>query len=168
MPALRTDLVDAYVVREPIAGEVQFLQLQRTGEPLVGTWQPVMGHVETGESAVDAVVRELGEEVGLGVGDARWAGFWQLEEVHPYFIAALDAVVLSPRFAVLVEAGWEPDLTREPTHDAHRWVPAGEIDECFMWPGQRRACAETLTLLAKRASAFERALRLPVPARPRG
>lgn len=162
MTHVLADLVDVYVLRQREA--VEFLQLRRTAEPMAGTWQPVMGHIEPDESAVAAAVRELGEEVGLKPGDAAWLGFWQLEEVHPYFVAALDAVVLSPRFAVLVDAAWAPDLTGEDTHDAHRWVRAGDTKTSFLWPGQWRACVEAAGLLATRGSALERALRLPLGA----
>lgn len=165
MPGMRTDIVDVYVMRDA-GGIVEFLQLRRTAEPMKGTWQPVMGHVEPGESAVRTAERELGEEVGLGAGDVSWRGFWQLEEVHPYFVAALDAVVLSPRFAVLVDESWEPDLSRDEAHDAHRWVRGDAVGEMFLWPGQRRACNEALRLLATRGCAFERALRLPIAGRP--
>lgn len=161
MPDIRADLVDVYVMRECDCA-VEFLQLRRTAEPMAGTWQPVMGHVEAGESAVRTAVRELGEEVGLRAGDPAWLGFWQLEEVHPYFVAALDAVVLSPRLAVLVDEVWEPDLSGDDAHNAQRWVGVNVVREMFMWPGQCRACEEAAGLLATRGSSLERALRLPV------
>ena len=167
MPELRTDIVDVYVVRS-IEGQPEFLQLRRTNEPMAGTWQPVMGHIESGETATEAAVRELGEEVGLAVRDAAWLGFWQLEEVHPYFIARIDAIMLSPRFLVEVAADWSPDLSGELAHDAHRWVGAPKLVEFFMWPGQVRACEEAIGLLATRGSQFERALRLPLPERSDG
>ncbi|MEQ8844307.1 MAG: NUDIX domain-containing protein [Phycisphaerales bacterium] len=163
MPAVRADLVDVYVFRE-VGGAHELLQLRRTGEPMAGTWQPVMGHIEAGETAVLAAVRELGEEVGLRPAGGAWLGFWQLEEVHPYFVAALDAVVLSPRFAVQVDASWEPDLSGERTHDGHRWVRGDDVRGRFMWPGQVRACEEVAGLLATRGSVLERALRLEPPA----
>lgn len=162
MTRVRADIVEVLVARE-CAGGFEFLQLRRVGEPLAGSWQPVMGHVEAGETAVGASVRELGEEVGLRGGDAAWRGFWQLEEVHPYFVASLDAVVLSPRFLVLVEGSWEPDLSGDAAHDAHRWVGAASVREAFVWPGQARACAEALDVLVRRGCGFERALRLAIP-----
>ncbi|MEQ8318224.1 MAG: NUDIX domain-containing protein [Phycisphaerales bacterium] len=158
MSQILADLVDAYVLRE--RESVEFLQLRRVAQPMAGTWQPVMGHVEAHETAVTTVVRELAEEVGLRPGDDAWLSFWQLEEVHPYFVAALDAVVLSPRFAVLVESAWEPDISNEDAHDAHRWVPASRVEHEFLWPGQWRACAEAERLIATRGSGLERALRL--------
>ena len=165
MTRVLAHLVDVYVVRER-GGAIEFLQLRRAREPLAGTWQPVMGHIEAGETALACAVRELGEEVGLGHRDAAWRGFWQLEEVHPYFVATLDAVVLSPRFLVLVDSAWEPDISGDDANDAHRWIGQAGVREAFMWPGQARACAEAQALIATRGSSFERALRLARPGRP--
>ncbi|MEL6328040.1 MAG: NUDIX domain-containing protein [Planctomycetota bacterium] len=160
-PRVRTDIVDVYVFRRG-ATDVSLLQLLRARDPLGGTWQPVMGHVEAGERAVDTVWRELGEEVGLrppsGV-----VGAWALEQVHPFFLADRDEIIMSPRFAVEVERGWEPELNDE--HEGARWVSSGD-EGSFMWPGQRAAVRELLRLLDDRDSAAhepERHLRLPIP-----
>ncbi len=143
MTSIRCDLIDVYVFRRR-AGSAEFLQLRRTHPPLAGSWQPVMGHTEPGEPAAACAVRELHEETGLKPGQAGppLLGLWALEEVHPYFVAALDAVMLSPRFAAEVSEGWEPVLNGE--HDAARWVAQGEVEQAFMWPGQRGACAEVV------------------------
>ncbi|MFZ4576319.1 MAG: NUDIX domain-containing protein [Phycisphaerales bacterium] len=143
MPTIRTDIIDAYLFRES-AGTVEFLQLRRTEQPLAGTWQPVMGHLEASETAVNAAVREIAEETGLDVRGPDCTGFWALESVHPFFLPAADAIVLSPCFAARVTAAWSPTLDRE--HDRLRWISEAEIDKGFMWPGQRNACREVLTL----------------------
>lgn len=163
MTRVLVDLVDVYIARETGA-TIEFLQLRRVAQPLSGSWQPVMGHIEGTETAQACAERELGEEVALRGGDPRWLGWWQLEEVHPYFVAALDAVVLSPRFLALVRGDWRPDLSGEAAHDASRWVRAEQTREMFMWPGQWRACEEAAGLLFTRESSTERALRLPLPA----
>lgn len=144
-PAVRTDIVDAYVFRRDAQGLVEFLQLRRVGPSLAGTWQPVMGHVEAGETAVECVWREVQEELGLVRTGGAVLGAWALEQVHPFYLASKDCVVMSPRFAVEVGQGFEPVLNEE--HDAHRWVPAANADSAFMWPGQRAAIAELLGLL---------------------
>ena len=69
-----------------------------------------------------------------------------MEQVHPFYIAAIDSVVLSPRFVVEVAPGWEPTLNAE--HTAARWVDAAAASRAFMWPGQRHAIREILELLA--------------------
>jgi ADP-ribose pyrophosphatase YjhB (NUDIX family) len=123
MPRIRTDVVDAYVFRR--AGAIELLQLRRVEAPLDGTWHPVMGHLETGETATACMWRELHEETGLTPSGA--LGAWALEQVHPFFLADRDEIVMSPRFAVEVGAGWAPTLNGE--HDAHRWVPIDEAPD---------------------------------------
>lgn len=135
-PRVRTDIVDAYLFRRR-ARRVEVLQLRRAAEPLKGTWQPVMGHARPGETAIACLWREVREETGLRRGGDDLLGAWALQQVHPYFVAALDALVMSPRFAIEVSPTWQPRLNRE--HDAARWVDARRPGASFMWPGQALA-----------------------------
>ena len=187
-PKVRSDVVDVYIVRTATAShadsvlselantdspssptDVELLQLQRSRDPLRGTWQPVMGHIEPGETAVQAALRETHEETGLVVDlaalkHAREAsgspdgapsgaplaagaclGMWALEQVHPFYIAAIDCIVLSPRFVVLVDASWTPQLNAE--HTASRWVSVRSASTHFTWPGQLASIAELRTIL---------------------
>lgn len=176
-PRIRSDVIDVYIFQRatkpprPVVGAsaastswggvtpdtgadpahgVYFLQLQRTRDPLGGTWHPVMGHAEKGETAVHCAWRELAEEVGLVRGDRSIRGVWALEQVHPFFIAELDAIVMSPRFAAEVEPGWSPRFNDE--HAGHRWVHFRDAvrasgDGAFMWPGQRAAAREIVESL---------------------
>lgn len=165
-PTLRTDVVDVYIYQRssrpparlvhasrparssmdsdsvgeasPPPEGVYFLQLLRAGPPLANTWHPVMGHVESGETAVACALRELREEVGL----TRPLALHALEQVHPFFIVELDAIVLSPRFAAEVAPGWEPTLDSE--HTGFRWVASEDAPSMFVWPGQIAACREVL------------------------
>lgn len=114
------------------------LQLRRTRDPLVDTWHPVMGHIDPAETAVACAARELREELALDPFGPDSLGFWALEQVHPYFVATIDCVVLSPRFACEVRPDWSPTLNGE--HSDHRWVDANHARHAFMWPGQ---CAST-------------------------
>jgi 8-oxo-dGTP pyrophosphatase MutT (NUDIX family) len=164
-PRIRTDIVDVYAFRrlsraEDSAGvgSVEFLQLRRAREPMRGTWQPVMGHVEADETSVRAAARELREETGLDVGDPRVVGFWALERVRPYFMAELDAIVLSPRFALEVRPGWEPVL--DASLDAWRWVTRVED---FHWADQHDAVHEVLDRVIPGGTASRdlRSLNLP-------
>lgn len=155
---VRTDIVDVYIFRRPGAGEPEFLQLLRSGEPLDNTWHPVMGHIEVGESAVECAVRELREEVGLGVPSAPLLGLFALEQVHPFYIAAIDTIVLSPRFAAEVTAAWEPTINRE--HTRWRWIPSAEAHERFMWPGQLASVREIIASLLPERSLSREHLRV--------
>jgi 8-oxo-dGTP pyrophosphatase MutT (NUDIX family) len=179
-PKIRSDVVDVYIVRTAAENgadsafnefattgnpsspaDVELLQLQRSRDPLRGTWQPVMGHIEPGETAVQAALRETQEETGLVVDlaalkrarETGWTlqkaggclGMWALEQVHPFYIAAIDCIVLSPRFVVLVDRQWLPILNAE--HTASRWVSVRSAGTHFTWPGQLASIAELRTIL---------------------
>ena len=185
-PRIRSDVVDAYVFqrsgRPPrrvfesaqrrssrmdsdgsegfgVGAGVYFLQLLRVGAPLADTWHPVMGHCESGETAVACMRRELSEELGLAADERAVRGVWALEQVHPFYIVELDAIVMSPRFAAEVEAGWEPTLNDE--HADFRWVHARDVNEAFMWPGQKAACREIAEDLLPEGSLMRELVRVP-------
>lgn len=122
------------------------------------TWQPVMGHVEAGETAAACALRELEEEVGLRGDDPALLGLWALEQVHPYYIAELDSVILSPRFAAEVGPGWRPRLN--PEHSADRWVSAADAEAMFLWPGQVAAVREITGWLLRPGSGMAGVVRV--------
>jgi dihydroneopterin triphosphate diphosphatase len=156
MTAIRADMVTVFVLRR-IPG-VEFLQLRRAKEPFGGTWQPVTGGLDAGESAVACALRELMEEAGLAHDDPALLRLWQLDQVHPFYLARHDAVMLAPAFAAEVDAAWEPALNHE--NSAWRWVPADQAESGFMWPGQVASCREITDQLLRPGSLCEPALRL--------
>lgn len=179
-PVIRTDIIDVYVFRRAQAtgtgeeeekhggeggggggGGVWFLQLLRSNEPLARTWHPVMGHIEPGESAVACAIREAREELGLDLGSPGALGFWALEQVHPFYLPALDQIVHSPRFCVEVAEGWEPVLNDE--HTDFRWVDADEVERVFLWPGQALACREIERYIANVTHPARDRLRVTIP-----
>jgi 8-oxo-dGTP pyrophosphatase MutT (NUDIX family) len=156
-PRLKSDVVDVYVFRR-VGRKVEFLQLHRTGRPLDGTWQPVMGHIRKGESAIACAKRELREEVGLSTRTPHLLGLWALELVHPFFLAEMNAIYLCPRFAAEVPRSWRPRLNGE--HDAWRWVHGSKVKSQFMWPGQHGAIVEIMDCLIRPGSLAEPRLRI--------
>ncbi|TVQ76057.1 MAG: NUDIX domain-containing protein [Phycisphaeraceae bacterium] len=167
-PSVRTDIVDAYIFRRPrdasTARVIELLQLRRARAPLADTWQPIMGHIEKNETAHQTILREIGEEVGLQPTDPAFLGAWALEQVHPFYLAALDCIVMSPRFAIEVAHDWEPRLNAE--HTAHRWIGAPlhaglSALEFFLWPGQRGAVEELLSSIVPRDAPARAHLKLP-------
>lgn len=137
---------------------VHFLQALRSGPPLENTWHPVMGHVEAGETSAACAVREMREELGLSPQTTAWRGMWALEQVHPFYIAAIDTVVVSPRFCVEVGPVWTPVLNDE--HAEFRWVRETDVDAMFMWPGQKATCREILREVVRDASLSREWLRV--------
>ncbi len=159
---VRADIIEAHVFRRSEAGP-EFLQLLRSRAPLDGTWQPVLGHCEAGESAAACAKREVEEEVGLHTGDEALLGLWALEQVHPYFVARINCIVLSPRFLMEVRADWRPRLNAE--HREHRWVRPADVDRHFVWPGQKAAIREALAEIIEAPASLREQLRLD-PAAP--
>lgn len=162
-PNLRTDIVEVYVFRRDASQRgalgVEFLQLHRCRGAVAQTWQPVMGHVEAGETAAQAAQRELAEETGFAPGHGLLA-LWQLESVNAYFLASHDAVMLSPGFAAEVRAQQEPRL--DEAHDDFRWVARDQADCRFLWPGQRQAISQIIRDILPADSPVAPLLRLPL------
>jgi len=157
-PKIQTDIVEVYVFRRTgeRVGDVVFLQMHRAGGPLPGTWQPVMGHVEEGETAMQAAVRELTEETQLSP-----QAMWQLESLNTYFLAKQDCAMLSPGFVVQVAADAEPTL--DDSHDGHRWVQPDHADRAFLWPGQRNAIAQIMREIVPPDAPAREMLRVDLP-----
>lgn len=164
-PRLLTNIVEVFVFRRvprpsgPAGlADIEFLQIRRTRDPMAGAWNTVMGHVEEGETAMQAAVRELREETGYakqGTGGRELLNLWQLEIVNTYFLASLDAVMLSPGFAAEVAVG--PDPILDEAHDAFRWVPRDHAGRSFLWPGQKAAAEHIVNdLLSPDSPAAER------------
>lgn len=144
MPNLRSDLIHAFLFRRR-NDILELLQFRRTEEPLRGSWQPIMGHLHAGETAVTAAAREVMEETGLDVHGPQCLGWYALESVHPFFLPNSDSIVLSPSFAVEVAPNFIPRLCEE--HDDWRVIAEHEIDQCLMWPGQRSSAREIRSLV---------------------
>jgi dATP pyrophosphohydrolase len=114
----------------------EFLQLRRcAGDFMGGTWQPVCGRIEAGEKAWEAAVRELREETGLVARE-----FYVIEFVNSFYIPAQDTMWHCANFLAVVNR--DAPITLNHEHDAHRWVGADEVEQKFMWPGDRRAIEE--------------------------
>jgi 8-oxo-dGTP diphosphatase len=71
------------------------LLLHRRFPPNQGLWNGVGGHIETGETPREAVIREVGEETGYRIESPRFAGLltWDGFEIPPGGIYLFTAQV---------------------------------------------------------------------------
>ncbi len=126
-------------------GEV--LIVERGKGALPGTWSLPGGHIEPGETARAAAVREISEETGL---DVVLSG---LVDVHDVIIRNGDGV-LTAHYVLTVfwgrcEAGTPCAATD--VRDA-RFVPVAEIDGYRMTPGAQRIIRRAMELSQSRAA----------------
>jgi dihydroneopterin triphosphate diphosphatase len=119
----------------------EFLVLHRAPQ-FEAYWHLVAGGVEEGESARDAAVRELREEVGLET----TAGLRDLERPFAYSLADESPTVRArfgssqtdvpvDVFVADVATTWEPTLNEE--HDGYRWCTRDEAVALLYWPEPR-------------------------------
>jgi dihydroneopterin triphosphate diphosphatase len=143
MADIRADGIAVYVYRV-VNGDYEFLQIHRTDATGVykRSWQIVYGGIEAGETAVQAALREMREEISLAP-----VAMFQVEYLESFYLRPRDFVLVMPVFAAEVGADAVPTLNQE--HDGFRWIPAGQIKENFMWRTQREALGVILEELRK-------------------
>lgn len=128
--SLRPDLIECWVFRVR-GGSLEILLIRRApGRIFPGLWQCVTGGIEAGERVPLAALRELAEETGFAPPDLE--GFYDLDQVAPFYDQGVDAVVVSAIFAARVGPDAEPVLSHE--HDDHRWVAPDEALRLAIWP----------------------------------
>src|SRR5436305_6696236 len=142
MTEVRVAFVDAYVLRVGArGGGVEVLALRRApGGRSPGSWETVHGHIEAGETPVEAALRELREETGLEP-----ARLYNLSRVEAFYHHRTDEIALIPVFAGVVDAGAEARPSSE--HDRVEWLAPALAVGRFAWPRERRALDDVLSLL---------------------
>jgi ADP-ribose pyrophosphatase YjhB (NUDIX family) len=131
------DTTEATQARAALIGRID-----RRGRLL---WSLPKGHVEPGETAEDAAVREVAEETGITgrvVATLGTIDFWFVAEgrrihktVHHYLLLATDGELSADDIEVEEVA----------------WVPLSELDERLAYADERRLVAKVPDLLADTA-----------------
>ena len=141
MTAVRTSLVDVYVLRGE-GSSLECLVLRRgRGGRCPGSWETVHGHIEATERPPAAAQRELEEETGLVP-----VRLYNLSRVELFYQHRTDEVALVPVFAAFVAGDATVRLGVE--HDGFEWLSLADARGRFAWPRERRALDDIVTLLA--------------------
>jgi 8-oxo-dGTP diphosphatase len=140
--AARRALDVVQVVGAAIVAGDRVLVAQRSGGPYDGCWEFPGGKVEPGESDLSALVREIGEELGVPIVPQAFVG-----EV------LLDGVVAggTPGASTL-RVWWATVASGEPVaheHTALRWVAADELDALDWIPADRPLIPAVRALLSR-------------------
>jgi 8-oxo-dGTP diphosphatase len=140
--AARRALDVVQVVGAAIVAGDRVLVAQRSGGPYDGCWEFPGGKVERGESDLSALVREIGEELGVAIVPQAFVG-----EV------LLDGVVGggAPGASTL-RVWWATVASGEPVaheHAALRWLGADELDALAWIPADRPLIPAVRTLLSR-------------------
>ena len=140
MTAVRTSLVDVYVLRGE-GSSLECLVLRRgRGGRCPGSWETVHGHIEATERPPAAAQRELEEETGLVP-----VRLYNLSRVELFYQHRTDEVALVPVFAAFVAGDATVRLGVE--HDGFEWLSLADARGRFAWPRERRALDDIVTLL---------------------
>jgi dATP pyrophosphohydrolase len=120
------------------------LVLQRNKDTSRGLWSLVMGRIEKGETAADAIRREIAEETGIAAPALYTSGC-----CDTFFNSGANSIEIMPIFVAPFEA--PPEVTLDHEHLAYRWLDFAEAIEILAYPGQRRALPEIQRDFADRA-----------------
>ncbi|WP_374380371.1 NUDIX domain-containing protein [Dongia sp.] len=113
----------------------KILALRRAGEVAGGAWGFVTGSIEPGETATEAVRREIAEETGI-----RAAALYTSGLTETFYFAPDNVVELMPIFVTFVAQ--EVPVVLDHGSDAFEWCTRERALSLFSFAGQRRAVSD--------------------------
>ena len=129
MPKIKVKQVDSYIYRLTENGPLYLMLKRNTGKYYEHLWQGVAGKIEKGETAWQAVVRELEEETGK-----KPVKMFAADHIASFYDARKDRIQMVPVFGIEVENS-EVQLSEE--HSEYKWVSFEDALTLLTWKGQK-------------------------------
>jgi dATP pyrophosphohydrolase len=129
MSKIKVKQVDSYIYRNTATGPIYLMLKRNTGKYYEHLWQGVAGKIEKGETAWQAVVRELEEETGK-----KPVKVFVADHIASFYDARKDRLQMVPIFGIEVDNS-EVQLSEE--HSEYKWVSFEEALTLLTWKGQK-------------------------------
>lgn len=137
MPQIISNTIQFHIAAysEP-SQEYKFLIIQRASDLLIypNVWQVITGTLEADETAVHCALREVKEEIGINLSDAK---LFTIPYITKFFVPKKDYISLAPVFGAIIDINSEIVLSAE--HQAYKWVSAEEFASIIILPSHREA-----------------------------
>ncbi len=124
-----------------VGGQKQFLLMKRTIQRS-GFWQPLTGGVENGETACQAVVREVEEETGISIDIAQI-----VDSGFEFEFSGENKNFLEHVYVVEVDSNIKVCLSDE--HDEYEWVSKGVALEMLKWEDDKKGLLAVCEIIYK-------------------
>ncbi|MGQ0635849.1 MAG: NUDIX hydrolase [Planctomycetaceae bacterium] len=137
---IHTHYVVVLVIRKHGGRHQLLLARREPGKYMGDTWQLISGGLEPNETASQAALREMREETGLAPLE-----FYLLSTLTNFYRSDKDSLYTAPMFCALV--GEDAAVAINSEHTAFEWVAVEDAASRLMWPSDRQALAELLTVI---------------------
>ena len=126
MISIRSNVISGVALSE-VDGEIKILLMKRTKE---GFWCHISGNIEEGETAWQAVIRELFEETQIVV-----KKLYNGEYIEQFYEPSRNRIELVPSFVVFCPPDQAVVLNSE--HTEFRWCSLEEAKSLVPFPNQK-------------------------------
>ncbi|MHB9023755.1 MAG: NUDIX domain-containing protein [Armatimonadota bacterium] len=127
MPTLSTDAVNVLILHRDAGRPLYLLLRDAEPEAFAGHWRLAIGTVGSGETVMQAALREATKVTGQ-----QPISLWVLDRLNTFFDARYDRLHLAPVFVAEVPEGRTSKEAGET-----RWITFEQAQELLRWPGQR-------------------------------